>query len=169
MRAVTHQLGSARIRPLVAAVGASVTLASLAAVIGVLPNARSPMRSEARPAGTELKTALPEACALCGTVESIRTLEISDEASLVDPGNDRSTNLRNASETDASSNAAMKVFDALGDAFSTGINENAKKRQVYRVTVRMNDGSFRAISLSTPPTFAAGERVRVVEGRLVRG
>ncbi len=44
-----------------------------------------------------------------------------------------------------------------------------KKRPAYRVTVRMDDGSFRAVSLSSPPALAVGDKVRVVEGKLVRG
>ena len=43
-----------------------------------------------------------------------------------------------------------------------------RKRLVWRVTLRMDDGSFRAISLPSPPAFAVGDKVRVVEGRLVR-
>jgi hypothetical protein len=35
--------------------------------------------------------------------------------------------------------------------------------------VRMDDGSFRTVSLSSPPAFAVGDKVRVVEGKLVRG
>jgi hypothetical protein len=39
---------------------------------------------------------------------------------------------------------------------------------MWRVTLRMDDGSYRAVSLSRPPSFAVGDKVRVVEGRLVR-
>src|SRR5689334_8509120 len=126
MEAVTHQSGATQISPLVAAVAASVTIASLiglGAVSGMLPIARSSVQKEARLAGADIKTVPPSACSLCGTVESIRTFDVSEGG--------------------------------------TG--------QVYRVTVRMADGSFRAISLSTPPAFAVGEKVRVVEGKLVRG
>lgn len=133
MEAVTHQSGATQISPLVAAVAASVTIASLiglGAVTGVLPIARSSVQREARFAGADIKAVPPSACALCGTVESIRTFDVSDEA---------------------------------------GANGAANERQVFRVTVRMDDGSFRAISLSTPPAFAVGEKVRVVEGKLVRG
>jgi hypothetical protein len=128
MEAVTHQSGATQISPLVAAMAASVTIAGLiglGAVTGVLPIARSPVQREARLAGADIRAVPPSACALCGTVESIRTFDVSDQAG------------------------------------ATG--------QVYRVTVRMDDGSFRAISLSTPPAFAVGEKVRVVEGKLVRG
>jgi outer membrane lipoprotein SlyB len=71
-------------------------------------------------------------CALCGTVESIRTVELRDEA-------------------------GAATAAAGGPA-----------RYAYRVTVRMDDGSFRTVSLSSPPTLAVGDKVRVVEGRLVR-
>lgn len=134
MEAVTHQSGATQISPLVAAVAASVTIASLiglGAVTGVLPIARSSVQRETRLGVADIKAVPPSACALCGTVESIRTFDVSDEAGATGAVNDQS-------------------------------------RQVYRVTVRMDDGSFRAISLSTPPAFAIGEKVRVVEGKLVR-
>jgi hypothetical protein len=38
---------------------------------------------------------------------------------------------------------------------------------VYRVTVRMDDGSFRTVSQSAAPVFAVGDKVRVEQGRLV--
>jgi len=35
-----------------------------------------------------------------------------------------------------------------------------EERLVYRVTLRMDDGSFRAISLSSPPSSLSGEKVQ---------
>jgi hypothetical protein len=32
----------------------------------------------------------------------------------------------------------------------------------------MDDGSYRTVSLSSPPAMAVGDKVRVVEGKLVR-
>jgi hypothetical protein len=37
---------------------------------------------------------------------------------------------------------------------------------VYRVTVRMDDGSFRTVSQSALPAFAVGDKVRVMQGAL---
>ncbi len=54
---------------------------------------------------------------------------------------------------------AIRTVEVRGDA--SGI-------QAYRVTVRMDDGSYRAVSLASPPGFALGDKVRVVEGKLVR-
>ena len=44
----------------------------------------------------------------------------------------------------------------------------AAKRTVYRITVRMDDGSFRTLSQATPPSVAVGEAVRITDGAVVR-
>jgi hypothetical protein len=43
----------------------------------------------------------------------------------------------------------------------------SEKRTAYRVTVRMEDGSFRTISQRAPPSVAVGERVRISDGGVV--
>ena len=42
------------------------------------------------------------------------------------------------------------------------------KRPVYRITVRMDDGSFRTLSQASPPSVAVGETVRITDGAVVR-
>ena len=42
------------------------------------------------------------------------------------------------------------------------------KRTVYRITVRMDDGSFRTLSQALPPSVAVGEAVRITDGAVVR-
>jgi hypothetical protein len=42
------------------------------------------------------------------------------------------------------------------------------KRTVYRVTVRMDDGSYRTLSQAGPPAVAVGEAVRITDGAVVR-
>src|SRR2546430_12048849 len=66
------------------------------------------------------------------------------------------------------SGTAVTLLGAGGAIAGNEIEKNVKKRYAYRVTVRMDDGSFRTISLSSPPTLAVGDKVRVVEGKLVR-
>ena len=134
MEAVTsRQSGSTRISPLVVAAVASVMIAGLiglSAFTGMLPNQRLPMRDEGSLPTADSKPSHPVTCALCGTIESIRRVEVPEDPS--------------------------------GSAGATA------PRSSFRVTLRMDDGSFRAISLSSPPAFAVGDKVRVVEGRLVR-
>ena len=42
------------------------------------------------------------------------------------------------------------------------------RRVVYRITVRMDDGLYRTLSQAAPPAVAVGEKVRVVDGAVVR-
>jgi len=167
MQAVAnHQSGSTRIRSLVVAAAVSMAVAALialSAVTGVLPNQRAPAADDAL-SRSELKSSRPGACALCGTIESVRTVEVLDQATAgaADSGN-------RAEAGAAGTSAATSVLDTLSSVVTGNVAEkNVRKRLVYRVTLRMDDGSFRAISLSSPPSFAVGEKVRVVEGRLVR-
>ena len=170
-----HQPRSTRIKPHVAAVAASVAVAvliGLGAFTGLLSNKAAPMLRDdgASPRG-ELKPAQPSTCALCGTIESVRTVEVYDEpsAGAADPKN--GAEAAGAGPDGAIASGAMSVLDSLSGFVPGSATENEKnlrKRFVWRVTLRMDDGSFRAISLSSPPAFAVGEKVRVVEGHLVR-
>ncbi len=45
----------------------------------------------------------------------------------------------------------------------------APQRKIYRVTVRMDDGSERTLSLASAPAFSIGARVRVNGHLLERG
>lgn len=149
-----------RIDPLFAGRAVSVLIASLigvGAVTGWLHSGLSARQGDARPADPEYKPIPPSSCALCGTVESIRTVEVRDEAGGAGAGE----------QTAGGSGTAVTLLGAGGAIAGSEIEKNVKKRYAYRVTVRMDDGSFRTISLSSPPTFAIGDKVRVVEGKLV--
>src|SRR5258708_21517925 len=72
-----------RIDPLFAGRAVSVLIASLigvGAVTSWLHSGLSAKQGDARPADPEYKPIPPSNCALCGTVESIRTVEVRDEA-----------------------------------------------------------------------------------------
>ena len=166
MADVTRQLGSTRISPLVVAVAASAAIAGLiglGALTGAATNERAPLRDEGPFPGVGAKPSQPGTCALCGTIESIRTIEVLDQASApVGTADSRSG-------TEAGARAATSVLDTLSSVVTWNAAEkDMRKRVVYRVTLRMDDGSFRTISLPSPPAFTVGDKVRVVEGRLVR-
>ena len=165
MEAVSnHQSGSTRVRSLVVAAAVSMTVAvliALSAVTGVLPSKRAPTADEPL-SKSEPKSSLLGACALCGTIESIRTVEVLDQVTTSSGARDSG----NGAEAGAT---GTSVLDTLSSVVAGNAAEkNVRKRLVYRVTLRMDDGSFRAISLSSPPSFGVGDKVRVVEGRLVR-
>ena len=134
-------------------------LVGVAAVTGWLHSGLSPTQGDARSADTGREPVPASSCALCGTVESIRTVEVRDEAG--GPGG--------AGDQAVGGGGTAATLLGAGDAIAgSDIEKNMKKRYAYRVTVRMDDGSFRTISVSSPPTFAVGDKVRVVEGKLVR-
>jgi outer membrane lipoprotein SlyB len=166
-----------RIHPLIAGPAASVMIASLIGVVAVkgwLPGGASSKQSDVRPADLGRKPVSPSSCALCGTVESIRTVEITveirDEAGGAGAAAGGAAGAGAGGQTDGESHGtAVTLLGGAGGAIAGNeIEKNMKKRYAYRVTVRMDDGSYRTVSLSSPPTLVVGDKVRMVEGRLVR-
>jgi outer membrane lipoprotein SlyB len=179
MDAVTntnHQSRSTRTRLLVVAVAVSAAVAVLigfGAASGKLPGKHAQQDEAVLPRG-EPKPGEPGTCALCGTIEAVKTVEVYDEPS----GATGTAEVRGGAETAGSgpggaiASGAASVLDTLRGVLSGSASDQAdnrvRKRLVWRVTLRMDDGSYRAVSLPSPPAFAVGEKVRVVEGRLVR-
>jgi outer membrane lipoprotein SlyB len=165
MKANTVKPASIRINPTIAGAAASVMIVSLigvGAITRLLPDAQE----DAQPAEAARQSAPAGPCALCGTVESIRTVEVRGEpggAGAV-PGGFAGAAIGNQAGAE-NGNAAMTILGAAGGFFA---GSEFKKRRAYRVTVRMDDGSFRTVSLSSTPAFNVGDKVRVIEGRLVR-
>jgi len=62
--------------------------------------------------------------------------------------------------------AKRLFFNDFGAYAGHEIEKNVKKHIVYRVTVKMNDGSFRTVSQAAAPGFAVGDKVRLVQGAL---
>lgn len=156
-------VGGTRASPLIAIAAVSVMVLGVigvAAVTGVLPNGASPnLNGAARTDAARTDSAAPSQaapCSLCGTIEAIRTVEVVDEAggsTLADVGRDGGATILGSSGSAASGNEIAK---------------DLRKRYAYRVTVRMDDGSYRAVSLAVPPALAVGDKVRVIEGKVVR-
>ena len=124
----------------VAAIAASV--AGIATVTGSPPGSYS--RGSTPVAGSTAAASMSAsgrpACATCGVVESVREV-----------GGNRAAGVEVrlvASGTPA--DAALET-----------------KRVSYRVTVRMDDGSYRTLSQPAPPAVAVGDAVRVADGAVV--
>lgn len=172
--------------PLMLGAAASVMVVSLvgaAAIGGLLPNARSdktelPAQNTATAAG-DAHQAAPRraqregdgACTSCGTVESIRTIELKGDATGIGAAAGGVTGALIGNQIGRGhGNTAMTILGAAGGALAgNAIEKNVKKHYSYRVTLRMDDGSFRTISQSTPPAIGVGARVRIANGMLVVG
>ena len=168
--------------PLVLGAAASVMVVSLvgaAAIGGLLPNARSgktdapvqrsAVASDSARHGAPRLAAQESTCASCGTVQSIRTVELRGNATGLGAVAGGVTGAVVGNQIGrGNGNTAMTILGAAGGALAGNeIEKRVKKHYSYRVTVRMDDGSFRTISQSSAPAVAVGERVRIVDGTVV--
>ncbi len=63
---------------------------------------------------------------------------------------------------------AIRTVELRGDAAGTQeLDRHLSKRVVYRVTVRLDDGSYRTLSQATTPSVAVGGKVRIVDGAVM--
>jgi len=124
----SHRAWRRRTRVLGAVAGVMIlSLAGAGAMTWLFPAGRSESATSrpAPPISDTRKQAPPaaravDACASCGTVETVRPVE-------------------------------------------------GRGKAVYRVTVRMDDGTYRAISQPVAPGIGPGEKVQIVDGAVVPG
>lgn len=162
-----------RMHPLVAGAAASTIVLSLVgvgALTGIMPNALSQKTGDPAAAAPAGRAGNASRCHTCGVVESVRTVELRGEASGVGAVTGGLTGaVLGSTMGRGHGNTAMTIIGAAGGALAGNeIEKNVKKHYVYRVTVRMDDGSVRRLSQSAPPAFGAGDKVRVVDGNLTR-
>ncbi|HEY6865227.1 MAG TPA: glycine zipper 2TM domain-containing protein [Burkholderiales bacterium] len=160
--------GGRRLNPLVAGAAVSVmvfSLVGIAAMTGMLPGAMSEKGVEVAPAPVAPRVA---ACPSCGTVESIREVELKGEATGLGAVAGGITGAVVGHQVgNGRGQDAMTVLGAAGGAYAGNeIEKNVKKHIVYRVTVKMDDGSFRTVSQAAAPSFSVGDKVRIVQGAL---
>jgi outer membrane lipoprotein SlyB len=157
-----------RLNPLIAGAAVAVMVFSMlgiGAITGLLPSALSNKGADVAPAAAEAKA---PACPSCGTVESIRSIEVHGDATGLGAVAGGLTGAVVGHQMgNGRGNTAMTVIGAAGGAYAGNeIEKNVKKHLVYRVTVKMDDGSFRTVSQATAPAFAVGDKVRLVQGAL---
>jgi len=192
--ALLHAPVRHRIHPLMAAAAVAVILlcgVGVASMTGLLSNAFShaspsaqgddtttpaadmhvpppPLASSAdkAPAPSRL---LAAPCTTCGTVESVRTVEVKGQGTGLGAVAGGVTGAVVGHQIgNGNGNVAMTILGAAGGAFAGNeIEKNVKKHYSYRVTVRMDDGTYRTISQANPPSVAVGEKVRVANGTVV--
>lgn len=166
--------------PLVLAASVAVIACSgLAAAVltGVLPSAvsknadsQSVMAQAARVPAQDRYAPRPAprraACPACGVVESIRPVEVRGEASGLGAVAGGVTGAVVGNQFgNGGGRTAMTILGAAGGAYAgNAIEKNVKKATSWRVTVHLDDGSFRTVSLAAAPRFAVGAHVRLVNG-----
>ena len=108
------------------------------------------------------------ACAQCGVIEAIRTVEVKGQASgLGAVGGGVAGAVVGSQFGSGNGRTALGVLGAAGGAYAGHeIEKNLKKTTSWRVTVRMDDGTTRSLNQPTQPAFGVGEKVKVINGSL---
>ena len=124
-----------------------VTLVVVAAMASGLWASRAGAESVVAVQNSPAAAAGPNSCSVCGKVVAIRTYELRDDGSV--------------SRTATASGVKHAYRESVGSLFGAA---EPVGQLVYRVTVRMDDGSFRTLSQRGPPGFEPGVRVKVFNG-----
>ena len=110
------------------------------------------------------------ACAHCGTVVDVRTIEVKGEGS--GAGAVVGGVLGGVVGHQIGSgrgNTAATVLGAAGGAYAGHqVEKNAKSTVKHRVVVKMEGGNERYFDFSNPTSYRAGDKVKVVDKKLVR-
>jgi hypothetical protein len=64
----------------------------------------------------------------------------------------------------AETGAGTVAGAAVGGSGSTGATGSSESDRVYRITLRMDDGSTRVVTQETTPDYRAGDRVNLSSG-----
>jgi outer membrane lipoprotein SlyB len=113
----------------------------------------------------------PPVCTECGVVDSINVVEKQGSGSgLGAVGGAVVGGLLGHQIGSGRGNTAATVIGAAGGAYAGHeVEKRVKTDKEYHVTVRTDDGRTHSFVFDSAPVYAVGERVRVMDGRLVRG
>jgi outer membrane lipoprotein SlyB len=110
-------------------------------------------------------------CFECGVIDTINVVDKKGEGSGVGAvGGAVVGGLVGNQIGNGRGNTVATVAGALGGAFAGNeVEKRVKSVKEYQITVRMNDGNTRTFAFDSAPGYVVGDKVKVVDSRLVRG
>ncbi|MBS0336362.1 MAG: glycine zipper 2TM domain-containing protein [Proteobacteria bacterium] len=131
------------------------------------PGTYPPVPPDYRPAPAQVAAARPM-CFDCGIVEAMREVERKGEGTGLGAVAGGIGGLILGHQVGGGAgNKIATVLGAAGGAYAGHqIEKNARATKSYEVSVIMEDGSRRTVTLASAPTWRAGDHVRVVNGTL---
>lgn len=144
------------------------------------PRARAPERAAAGRTGDDTPSRavggsgpsrnLAAVCNNCGTITSVRAVTQQGEAGLIGPIAGGALGGLVGSQIGGGSGKTIATIAgaAGGAAIGTEVERRQKATTSYVVGVRLNDGTTQSFTFASSPGYQQGDRVRVVDGRLVR-
>lgn len=133
------------------------------------PAAKEPARAaSAQP--VRPKATAPAVCADCGVIESVNAVEVPGEATGAGAVAGAIGGLIVGNQIGSGRGKTLaKVAGAAGGAYAGHqIEKNVRKKIEYHVAVRMDDGTHRTLVQPSGESLAAGARVRILDGVVVR-
>jgi outer membrane lipoprotein SlyB len=121
------------------------------------------------PSRADRKRAAARACANCGTVQAVNAVERPGEGSgLGAIGGAVVGGVLGNQIGDGSGRRIATVAGAAAGAYGGHqVEKHVKSSKSWNVVVRMQDGESRTFPFASEPGFRSGDRVKVVDGRLV--
>ena len=109
-------------------------------------------------------------CAECGVIDAINvTDKKGDGSGLGAVGGAVVGGLLGNQIGRGNGNTAATVVGAVGGAVAGNeVEKRVKTTKEYHVTVRMDDGGTRSFTFTNDPAYVVGEKIKVIDGRLVR-
>jgi len=110
-------------------------------------------------------------CMDCGVVEAVQEVEVKGQGTGAGAvaGGVAGAVIGNQVGSKKTKTAA-RILGAVGGAvIGNAVEKNVRTTKRYDITVRMEDGTLRTLSQEQPPTWRAGDKVRVVNDALQAG
>jgi outer membrane lipoprotein SlyB len=120
--------------------------------------------------GAAVEVATPAICPHCGTVEAVNEVEVKGEGGYLGAvaGGVIGAVLGNQ-VGGGDGRKVARVVGAVGGALAgREVEKNLKKTKHYEVVVRLQSGATQTVSHESDPGFKVGQKVKVVDGALVR-
>lgn len=167
----------APLHPMIKVAAGSVILASAVAIAimtGVFAGATPEQKAAAEAAEVQAKAetekaAAVAACKRCGTVVSVDTIvEKGKGTGIGAVGGAVVGGVAGHQVGGGRGKDVATAVGVIGGAFAGNEAEKAiRKTKHYEVSVRMENGSRQTFNYQNPPSFAAGDEVKVESGKLV--
>lgn len=121
-------------------------------------------------AANEPAPAVARICIECGVIDTINVVEKKGSGSgLGAVGGAVAGGLLGNQIGNGRGNTAATVVGAVGGALAGNeVEKRVKTVKEYQVNVRMDDGSTRNFTFDAAPAYVVGEKIKVIDGKIVK-
>lgn len=115
-------------------------------------------------------TGSKKVCTTCGTVTEIKVIEQEGEGTgLGAVAGGVAGGLIGSQIGSGTGNTVATVAGVAGGAYAGHqVEKKVKSKKIYKIAVKLNSGKTRVISQETEPTVHVGDRVKLIDGKVVK-